>query len=173
MRIVEYSEIEEEFVDALRQNSILPIIGSGFTAKCACNRGTVPSGSMMRTDMIHALSKEIGDQYIDELKKKTFSGIAYCYNKKINIKDRKQYLQHNFLNVQINDNRRGFLDIPWKYIYTLNLDDGIENNSSYKTTILPNRDFDEDILESEKCVIKIHGDARDFVHMQMEKNLVY
>lgn len=162
MRIVEYSEIEEEFVDALRQNSILPIIGSGFTAKCACNRGTVPSGSMMRTDMIHALSKEIGDQYIDELKKQTFSRIAYYYNKKINIKDRKQYLQHNFLNVQINDNRRGFLDIPWKYIYTLNLDDGIENNSSYKTTILPNRDFDEDILESEKCVIKIHGDARDF-----------
>lgn len=162
MRTVEYSEIEDEFVDALRQNSILPIIGSGFTANCASKFGTVPSGSRMRTDMINALLKNLGDEHIDELEKKTFSDIALYYNRVISIKERKLYLRNYFLNVHINDARKEFLDIPWKYIYTLNLDDGIENNSSYTTIILPNRKFDENVLESEKCVIKIHGDARDF-----------
>ena len=44
------------------------------------------------------------------------------------------------------DYRKQFLDIDWPYIYSLNIDDAIENSSVYSKVILPNREFRSELL---------------------------
>src|SRR5699024_9912832 len=44
-----------------------------------------------------------------------------------------------------------------------NIDDAIENSSVYSTVILPNREFRSELLNEEKCVIKLHGDVNELV----------
>ena len=61
------------------------------------------------------------------------------------------------------DYRKQFLDIDWPYIYSLNIDDAIENSSVYSKVILPNREFRSELLNEEKCVIKLHGDVNELV----------
>ena len=58
---------------------------------------------------------------------------------------------------------RDSLKIDWPYIYTLNIDDAIENNSEFKTVLYANRDIRNSIFEQEKCVIKLHGDIKDIL----------
>ena len=59
--------------------------------------------------------------------------------------------------------KKNFLKIDWPYIYTLNIDDAIENNSEFKTVLYANRDIRNSIFEQEKCVIKLHGDIKDIL----------
>lgn len=61
------------------------------------------------------------------------------------------------------DIRSLFFNIDWPYIYTLNIDDAIENSSSFKKIILPYLEFNDEIFSDEKCVIKLHGDIGNIV----------
>lgn len=160
MRTVKYTELEKEFIDLLKMKSLIPIIGSGFTRFCNCYGGKVPSGSDMKNYMIQKLlSINFSNQ--EKLNSIPFSKVAFYYNKKIPDTQRKRYLRNNFTDVQISDDRVSFLSVDWKYIYTLNIDDGIEKNSVYTTVIAPMRDFTKELTDTEHCVIKVHGDAME------------
>lgn len=68
-----------------------------------------------------------------------------------------------YQNVKLENVKKNFLKIDWPYIYTLNIDDAIENNSEFKTVLYANRDIRNSIFEQEKCVIKLHGDIKDIL----------
>lgn len=170
MRTESYNELENEFVTLLKTRSLIPIVGSGFTRLCNCHKGKVPSGSDMKKDMIDSLVS-IDFATYDQLKTVNFSKIAYYYNKNVADEIRKKYLRDNFTEVEITDDRLGFLSVNWKYIYTLNIDDGIENNSKYKTTIAPMRSFSDELINTENCVIKIHGDATEMYKYETGESL--
>lgn len=170
MRTESYNELENEFVTLLKTRSLIPIVGSGFTRLCNCHKGKVPSGSDMKKDMIDSLVN-IDFATYDQLKTVNFSKIAYYYNKNVADEIRKKYLRDNFTEVEITDDRIGFLSVNWKYIYTLNIDDGIENNSKYKTTIAPMRGFSDELINTENCVIKIHGDATEMYKYETGESL--
>lgn len=78
---------------------------------------------------------------------------------------RLKYLKANFYKAIMPDDciSHSFFDINWPYIYTLNIDDVIENSSQYKRVILPNKEVNDDIYSLEKCVIKLHGDITDII----------
>lgn len=62
----------------------------------------------------------------ERLEKELFSNISSTYHKVVSNEEQEQYLRNNFTRVSIEDKKKDFLSLPWSYIYTLNIDDGIE-----------------------------------------------
>lgn len=162
IRCVKLSEIREELQGHLNRRELFPIIGSGFTKGCETKYGKqflVPSGEDMKKYMITYL-REQGEEVPEYI---PFSKVAGYYEKKASKHDICEYFKHHFLGVKLQDNRKAFLNIDWRLIYTLNLDDAIEKNSFYDMVLLPNRNFELDAISDQKCVFKLHGDAESFV----------
>lgn len=156
-------ELKAEFISFFRNETLMTLVGSGFSAGSITRRNaTVFSGEEYKQFMLKALQKEKNPEYLS----KSFSQICdiYEYGDTINPDFRRNCLINHFTDVQLKQNKRNFLNIGWKYIYTLNFDDGIEKNSEYKNVILANRNIDEKRLNESKCVIKLHGDITDYLN---------
>ena len=100
-----------------------------------------------------------------------------CFLKKFQGKKKKKFLQNNFTEVRLENLKKEFLELGWKYAYTLNIDDGIENNSDFCAVVIQN---DIDPKQDLKIVYKIHGDAlsdtiykKDFIVFDKEQYLRY
>lgn len=163
MKIIrDLEELKAEFISFFRNETLIPLIGSGFSAGANTKNASVFSGEEYKQFMLEALQKKMNPDY----QSKSFSQICdiYEYGDMVNPDFRRNCLINHFTDVQLKQNKRNFLNIGWKYIYTLNFDDGIEKNSEYRNTILANRDVDEKRLNESKCVIKLHGDITDYLN---------
>ena len=159
-----YTVASNEIIQMMRRKTIIPVIGSGFTRDCIARSGKVPSGE----DYYNYMIAQIVDQNPDEMKVKelnneSFSSISSIYHKMVQAEKQQSYLLNKFTNVKLENVKKNFLKIDWPYIYTLNIDDAIENNSEFKTVLYANRDIRNSIFEQEKCVIKLHGDIKDIL----------
>ena len=165
MKIVKFCEIRSEFINNFRRNMIIPVIGSGFTRKCTSYKGTVPSGVEYKEYMIKEIARilHLPEEKVNDLRNSTFSKVSTAYNKVVPLNDRLTYLRDNFTSVQLNEAKQDFLSINWPYIYTLNIDDGIENNSKYDFIIYANRKVHEGVFTGKKCIIKLHGDVSEML----------
>lgn len=164
IQCVSYDEVSNEIIQMMRRKTIIPVIGSGFTRDCIARSGKVPSGE----DYYNYMIAQIVDQNPDEMKVKelnneSFSSISSIYHKMVQAEKQQSYLLNKFTNVKLENVQKNFLKIDWPYIYTLNIDDAIENNSEFKTVLYANRDIRNSIFEQEKCVIKLHGDIKDIL----------
>lgn len=164
IQCVSYDEVSNEIIQMMRRKTIIPVIGSGFTRDCIARSGKVPSGE----DYYNYMIAQIVDQNTDEMKVKelnneSFSSISSIYHKMVQAEKQQSYLLNKFTNVKLENVKKNFLKIDWPYIYTLNIDDAIENNSEFKTVLYANRDIRNSIFEQEKCVIKLHGDIKDIL----------
>lgn len=149
------SDLENEIKEMLCKKTIIPIIGSGFSKGAIAMRGIVPSGDDMKKYMLEELSTYI---QTDDIKNKTFAQISSYYNKIVPNASKKQYIIDCFLKVRLHDERKNFLAAPWPYIYSLNIDDAVENNSDF-IAIDPNKEYESAILENNRIVFKLHGNA--------------
>lgn len=164
IQCVSYDEVSNEIIQMMRRKTIIPVIGSGFTRDCIARSGKVQSGE----DYYNYMIAQIVDQNPDEMKVKelnneSFSSISSIYHKMVQAEKQQSYLLNKFTNVKLENVKKNFLKIDWPYIYTLNIDDAIENNSEFKTVLYANRDIRNSIFEQEKCVIKLHGDIKDIL----------
>lgn len=164
IQCVSCDEVSNEIIQMMRRKTIIPVIGSGFTRDCIARSGKVPSGE----DYYNYMIAQIVDQNPDEMKVKelnneSFSSISSIYHKMVQAEKQQSYLLNKFTNVKLENVKKNFLKIDWPYIYTLNIDDAIENNSEFKTVLYANRDIRNSIFEQEKCVIKLHGDIKDIL----------
>lgn len=162
-------EIKSAIVTFLANNSLIPIIGSGFSCKVPAKRGVVPTGSEYKDYMYNALveSGKFTPAEITQLSNLGFSSLCDYYEDDdiIPPSDRLSFLKSNFYKATFSDSdvRRKLFEIEWPYIYSLNIDDAIENSSDYSTIILPNREFREELFNEEKCLVKLHGDIQEIV----------
>lgn len=176
---MEYLNINSEetynfFVHAFEEQSIVPVLGSGFTCNVETNRhGRVPSGRLLKRKMIEKLvAANKGEE--EELKAVSFSAVAEYFQSVFPISENKwinDYCRKNFTSVRIKKaHQLNFLNgIDWPYVYTLNIDTGIEDSSKKWEPFYPNRPFDDrTVRENAKCLYKIHGDIAMFC-----KNLNY
>lgn len=162
MRIVKLSDIRDELQSHLKRQDLFPIVGSGFTKGCKTEfgkGGQVPSGVEMKAYMLEYL-KEHGHAAPSN---ESFSKVARYYDKFVEPSDFWSYFKQNFIGVKLTGGRKKFLEINWKFVYTLNLDDAIERNSRYQSKVLPYRELQVDAFKDEKCVFKLHGDADELV----------
>ena len=120
MKIVKYSEIRSELINNLRRNTVIPMIGSGFTRQCKSFKGVVPSGAEYKDFMVKETGKvlQLPAEQIEAMRAGTFSKVSTYYNKVVPLKNRQQYLYDNFTSVQLEPVKKDFLAINWPYIYT-------------------------------------------------------
>ena len=165
MEVNTFEEIKNDIIEKIRGLSLIPVIGSGFTQGCKSNKGQVPSVTTLKEYMISQIcnSIPIEDGELEELSSSDFPLISNLYQDNIPAPDQKKYISDNFTDVQIDENKSNFLSVNWPYLYTLNIDDGIENNSNYKKVVYANRPIEEGIFNDFKCTIKLHGDATDMI----------
>ena len=167
MEIVRFEDVKESIINNMRRSMLIPIIGSGLTRKCRSLKGVVPSGDDYRKYMLEEISQAItlSPDENERLKTAPFSTVSEVYYESgiIPLDRQRCYLRDNFTHVQIEDYKQEFLSLPWPYIYTLNIDDGIEQSSKYNHVVHSNRDVDEHIFDEKNCVIKLHGDVNDML----------
>lgn len=173
MQVINFEDpkFKDEMVRHLRAGRIIPIIGSGFTRGSRSSKGVVPSGKDMHTYMIEKLSG-IFPSNTEKIERMNFSQVAGLYEKHVNLNVKHRYLEDCFTNVKIDDAKKGFLDLSWPYVYTLNIDDGIENASKYDL-ILPNEELNETYLEGKKLLFKLHGDVRDVLKYRASDKYIF
>ena len=162
---VPYSEVKSEIQQQLKRAALIPILGSGFTRGCTSRKGTVPSGDDYKEYMIDQIIKTRGydDSKRLNYEKKQFSDISTIYHEIVPKEDQRDYLRNNFTKVELSSEKKKFLNINWPYVYTLNSDDAIENNSRYTTVVYSNRKILHEIFSTDKCTIKLHGHIGDIL----------
>ncbi|MDD5789783.1 MAG: SIR2 family protein [Spirochaetia bacterium] len=77
-----------------------------------------------------------------------------------------------FVGVELPENRKKFLNNNWPYIYTLNIDDGIENSLKNYEKIMPYKNLNIDYVKTNKCIFKLHGDAKHEIFYKNDENFV-
>ena len=165
VRVVNFEEVYDELMGNFHRDAILPIIGSGFTRGCNSLNGKVPSGEDYKMRMIdeigtaHALQTEEKNKLLLD----PFSTISSIYHREVDKKIQRDYLRDNFTRVSLEGIKKQFLSLSWPYIYTLNIDDGIERNSYYSHIVYANREVNNDVFSEDKCVIKLHGDISEML----------
>lgn len=168
---VPYSEVKLQIQQQLKRKLIVPVLGSGFTRGCPSQGGKVPSGDDYKNYMIDCIMKKHGFDESQRMnyEKKQFSEISTIYHEIIPNGEQRKYLRKNFTRVELSEDKKKFLNINWPYVYTLNTDDAIEKNSRYSNVVSSNRKVWDDVFESEKCTIKLHGDINDILTYEDSK----
>ena len=161
-------DVKKAFMTMFANNSIIPIVGAGFSCGLPAKNGTIPSGCQFKAHMIDALKQKSGlsEDEINSIQNQPFSNICDYYEDNEFVPEilRTNYLKANFSNARFgNDIRSKFFDVEWPYIYSLNIDDAIENSSKYTHLILPSRNYREEVFVENHCLIKLHGDIKDIV----------
>lgn len=178
IKILKPEDIKSNLVAFFKNKSVVPIVGSGFTCGLNAFKGTVPNGCEYKKYMETKLvEQDFSEEEKKEILSASFSTLCDYYEDDENIaqETRRNYLKSNFYKVTMpkEDVRSLLFNIEWPYIYTLNIDDAIENSSSFKKIILPNKEFNDEIFSEEKCIIKLHGDIGDIItYKAVEKFLL-
>lgn len=162
MKICCWRDVCEDMAKQIRNRSLIPILGAGFSAGAAAHKGKVPFRKDLKNEMILQIRNTGSDvskiEEMDDLKK-----ISLYYKAKVSDSNRKRYLLENFTDVKLFDFQKNFLSIQWPYIYTFNIDTAIEDNSDFKNIILPNKSGDADVIKKlKKCLFKMHGDVNEY-----------
>ena len=161
MKITEVNlqEMMPLFKSLIKSAILIPIIGSGFSCDCRASKGYVPNGPQMKSEMIKRIL-ETEDEEKESLEQYSFQQIARYYNNFVSKEVRKKYLLDCFTKVKLSPLLCSFLNLPWKYLYTSNIDDAIEGNSDFYV-LEPHRRLDTRVKEDGRVVFKIHGDAKN------------
>ncbi len=167
-----FEDIKQEIAKHIRDHRLIPVIGSGFSAHSPSHNGVVPTGSEMKNYMIEVIS-QLQSLTRTILEDKSFSQISTYYHKLESEVSQKSYVRDHFSHVQLPPEKIRLLEIDWLYIYTLNMDDAIENCSQYKKVICSNREVDFSIVNDNKCTIKLHGDVSSYLTYYDDESKIF
>jgi len=176
MEIIQFSrqaELRDFYSVAISRRNLIPIIGSGFTKGEKSRFRQVPSGNEFRDIMIEQICEKSSEISSEDFKNDAykFSEVANEYFKRVPTIEYKKTLRNYFTEVSLSQIKKEFLKINWPYIYTLNIDDAIENNSNYK----PVRPYKKlsGFVEDMNCVFKMHGDVTEELSYDELPNIIF
>lgn len=176
MEIIQFNkqaELWEFFTTAFSRRNLIPIIGSGFTRGEKSRIGQVPNGREFQDIMIKQICKYFSEISEEDFKKEgyKFSEVANEFFKRVPKEAYKRLLRNHFTDVDLEKIKKKFLKINWPYIYTLNIDDAIENNSKFK----PVRPYKKlsDFVNDLNCVFKMHGDVIEELTYDELPNIIF
>lgn len=157
--IVKFEEEIETLVSLALRRELIPFFGAGFTAGCQSCEGVVPNAETAKETIRDLILKATSLFTRDELNELDFFALSECFFEYVSVEDRALYFDKNYTNVRLYPRQKEFLsNIDWPYAYTINIDDGIENNSDF-TPVLPYRKLRRP-QTSKRLLYKLHGDAR-------------
>jgi len=154
---------------------LIPIFGSGFTKDSPALSGKVPDGKRCTELMGTIMKKYNTDIPAKQLEQFDFNEMARRFKKacprSIPKREYMDFFKNNFTEVQLDNTHQKFLNLPWPYAFTLNVDDGIEKHNSF-TPILPYQNFRPE-NSSKRLLYKLHGDANHEIAYASEDNIVF
>lgn len=59
MQYVSLNNIKNDLIKYFKVQSLYPVIGAGFSTKCVTANGVIPSGNMLKTEMLSQIN-EVG-----------------------------------------------------------------------------------------------------------------
>ena len=93
--------------------------------------------------------------------------------KKSTIDEKFDYFSSNFTEVIIEEEKKRFLSLFTQYVYTLNIDDGIEHNCSQFNVLLPNTEIFDKYIEKYTTVFKLHGDVSFYLKNIENESIIF
>lgn len=139
----------------------VPFIGTGFTRGERAKARLVPDGrewmAIMRQQI--AASTKAFKPTDEQLGRYDFQKLSDVYFRDdiVELQQIKTTLDQYFSGVNITtQSKLAFLSLPWPYIYTLNIDDGIENAIN-GVKVVPYESFAKS--STRRYVFKMHGDV--------------
>ncbi len=163
-----------QFVQKLnyRPKGLETIKGAGFSREAICDSGIMPTGNELCSEMIDIFIKpkvksgEISSADYDEIQKYKIRELCNCIDSmNANREEREKYLTERLKGADSNE--KGYHDYlikyPWKKIYTVNIDDLVENiyeknHKGYLSYTL--NEHIPDKCTEKLILIKLHGDVR-------------
>ncbi len=158
----------EELKQSLLNNMPTLFLGAGFSRGAICESGVMPTGNELKSELFNSFLKEWGnDKDKQQIINYDLRELCDCIDAfiKDGKKKREQFLTERLRGAVPNENgyHRLLLKYPWKRIYTVNIDDLVENiyegahkqyKSFYSAKVVPEHG-------EETTLIKLHGCVRN------------
>ncbi|HWO95640.1 SIR2 family protein [Fictibacillus sp. Mic-4] len=160
------SDLYEELIKYHKKNSLIPILGAGFSRGSQAKVGKVPNAKEMINHMKNSLKVTLNESDFNLIQNYNFRELSETYFENCEDREIKKYLNDYFTDVVLSQYQRQFINLNWSHIYTLNIDDAIENNHKNIEVIHPFKEISEFYEENkaEKThLYKLHGDAREYI----------
>ena len=167
MKYLDHKQSVETIVRLLNNDNLIPIFGSGFSANSKAKNGNVPDAK----GAVEYMKKIIFGEKQQDFDSDVFSEVAEAFLNVVSKEKRRIFFESYFTKVKLSDCHKNFLSLPWTHAYTINIDDGIENNSDF-TVVYPYHNV-SDPKRSIKLLYKLHGDAGYEIRYDEEKNIVF
>lgn len=177
MNYIEHDKGIEEIVKLLLEKRLIPIFGAGFSKSSpTVGKEKVPDSnecveimkSLIKPYLLEALSK---DEFI-EFESYNFNATAKLMKKMLPKNEYLDFFRSYFTGVNLSQVKVNFLKLPWLYVFTLNIDDGIENTNLF-TPILPYHNARKDYFKNNSLLFKLHGDAKYELKYESENNIIF
>lgn len=160
----------------LLEERLIPIFGSGFSKDSPSVKGYVPDGEECTKIMKRMIRKYVTDINDAKLESYDFSDTAKKMRKSVEkFMPEKEYInffKNNFTEVKLSQTKIDFLRLPWPFIFTINIDDGIDNTGIFNT-ILPYQNARKNFNNSKRSLFKLHGDAKYETQYKQDKNIIF
>lgn len=169
IRLNEENGFMNTLCEYIKNKNIIPIIGAGFTKGCknATNRKVPDSKELKQIlidEIINADSTLTQGSILEECK--SFDSVSSLFNSTVSRDKRNNLLKNYFTGVVLENEKKEFLSIKWKSLYTVNIDDAIEKNSNY-TPLYPLGKLSNNYVDG-TYVYKLHGDVHNQIAYQDE-----
>lgn len=167
-------DTKDFFVNALRNNELIPILGAGFSCGMSARKeNKVPSGKQLKSYMIKCILQERSNFTLESLEKQQFSWISERFLK-LDLDKICNYFYNSFTGIKFSGvSKEKFLNyIKWPYLYTLNIDTAIENSNDNWEVFYPNNKFIDKSVFNKRKLFKIHGDINHFLKTKNIDDLI-
>lgn len=175
--VMQHQNGTKRLVELAVKNNLVLILGSGFTAGCKAYQGNVLSGAQLTAEMKKIIAINSKTYKEDELQDLNFNETADIFldDAEVPLEKRRIIFKNHFTDVRLDDHKVKFVNTFWKYIYTLNVDDAIENNADFFTilTYLSLSKSFYDNINEKKVLFKIHGDANYELISNASENIIF
>ncbi|HAJ79705.1 MAG TPA: hypothetical protein DCO75_08025 [Fibrobacteres bacterium] len=156
---IESAEAKKVISEVLKTDAI-PFIGAGFSTGLPARECTVPSVSqlisLMASQIITHDKKFHGKESF--LRENNLKKISNYWRKSVPEEKCSNLLYKYFTNVRVSTLCSQFLNLNWRHIITLNIDDAIENATTAYKKVVCNQKYRNRLFE-DRLIIKLHGDA--------------
>lgn len=122
----------KDLKDCMENNMPVLFLGAGFSREALCKKGKLPTGSELADELrLEFVKDKISEADYKDVEKYNLRELCSCIDAldKDNKAKREEYLTRRLKGALPNET--GFhnllVDYPWRRIYTVNIDDLVEN----------------------------------------------
>ena len=173
---IEHNEGITKLSQLLLKERLIPIFGAGFSKSSVSAQGCVPDGDECTEIMKSLIQKYVTGIDSTLLASYNFNDTAKRLRKSVpHFIPENEYLKffrNNFTEVKLSQTKINFLHLPWPYVFTINIDDGIENTNLFNP-ILPYQNARRNFNSNKCSLFKLHGDAKHELRYSQKNNIIF